>query len=229
MSRIKKVLIFTTVAIVCIIALFIGQVIYLAHPTKGRIIDQYENPKQAVLVIDIQEDFTGTTAKAPFPYKDSESLIRTVNAITEAAFARNMMIVYIKQELDGLMGKMLSHLLAGGVAIRGNPGTEIDKRIFILSDAIFPKPRSDAFSNPELGKFLMENQVNELYLVGLDADGCVHVTAQGALNRGYRVNIITDAVVLKDEDRWEELLAEYRQEGIQLMLSEEFLTGKSLD
>ncbi|MEE4311830.1 MAG: cysteine hydrolase [candidate division KSB1 bacterium] len=227
MSKIKKVLLVTVIVIVCIIGLLIGQVIYLAHPTKGRIIDQYENPKQALLVIDIQEDFTGTTAKAPFPYKDSDRLIRTVNAITEAASAKSMMIVYIRQELDGLMGKMLSHLFAGGVAIRGNPGTAIDKRISILSDAIFPKPRSDSFSNPELEKFLIGNHVNELYLVGLDADGCVHVTAKGALNRGYRVNIITDAVVLKDEDRWEELLAEYRQEGIQLMLSQEFLTGKS--
>ena len=65
--------------------------------------------------------------------------------------------------------------------------------------------------------------MNELYLVGLDAAGCVHNTAKGALNLGYKVNILTDAIVLKEEEKWEEFLKEYREEGINLLLTKEFL------
>ena len=78
-----------------------------------------------------------------------------VNTISEAASRKNIPIVYIRQELDGLWGKMISNVFAGGVAIKGNPGTEIDKRVSILSSHIFPKPKSDAFSNPKLERFLI--------------------------------------------------------------------------
>jgi len=226
MSRIKKALLFSVILIVCILGVLISQIIYISLPTQGDRIISYDNPRQALLVIDIQEDFTGTTAKPPFPYKDSKKLITAVNLLTEAASGKNMIMVYIRQELDGIMGYVLSNLFAGGASLKGNPGTDIDSRISIRSSHIFPKPRSDAFSNPDFESFLIENQVNEVYLVGLDAEGCVHTTAQGALNRGYIVHIITDAIVLKAEEKWEALLNEYRQEGIRLMQSQEFINNK---
>lgn len=225
MSKIKKISIMTGAVILSIIGLLIGQIILISLPTHGRKIAQYEKPQQALLVIDIQEDFTGTTAKPPFPYKDSQKLISAVNAITGTASAKNFSIIYIRQELDGFMGRLLSKLFAGGTAIKGNPGTEIDKRIVIKSGNIFPKPKSDAFSNPMFEAFLIEHQVNELYLVGLDADGCVHNTALGALNRGYKVNIIRDAIVLREEEKWQTLLSQYQQEGIVLMTSQEFMNS----
>lgn len=220
---IKKIAILTGILIICIIGLLMGQIIFISQPTSGNKINQYKNPQPALFVIDIQEDYTGTTAKAPFPYKDADRLIATVNKLTEAASRKNIMTVYIRQELDGFMGRLLSNLFAGGTAIKGNPGTAIDRRVSIISGYIFPKPKSDAFSNPQLGELLIAHQVNELFLVGLDADGCVHVTARGALNRGYKVNIITDAIVLQAEEKWEELLKKYQQEGITLRLSQEFL------
>ena len=225
MSKIKKILIAAAVLILCIVGFLMSQIILISQPTQGNKIASYANPQKAVFVIDIQEDFTGTTAKPPFPYKDSEKLIATVNMITEAASRKNIPVVYIRQEIDGLVGRMLSNLFAGGMAVKGNPGTEIDKRVTLVSGNIYPKPRSDAFSNPKLEEFLIDHQVNELYLVGLDAAGCVHNTAKGALNRGYTVNIITDAIVLREEAKWEELLKQYQKEGITLMLSQDFLSG----
>jgi len=55
--------------------LYIG-VIILVIPTKGTQISQYVHPHKALLVIDIQEDSTGITAKDSSPFKnDSEKLI----------------------------------------------------------------------------------------------------------------------------------------------------------
>ncbi len=222
MSKIRKVSIMITVLIICFISFVIGEVIRISKPTHGEQIEQYENPQQALFVIDIQEDYTGTTAQPPFPYKDSKKLIETVNRIIKAASRKNIIVVYIRQELDDFRGRMLSNLLAGGTAIKGNPGTEIDKRISLMSNHIFPKPKSDGFSSPKLDGFLIEHQVNELFLVGLDADGCLHTTAQGALNRGYTVNVITDVIALQAEEKWEQLLKQYQEEGIMLMSSQEF-------
>lgn len=66
---------------------------------------KYLNLKKALLVIDVQEDYTGTTAKSPFPYKNSEKLINNINKLIDEAKRRNMLVVYIKQEFEGIMGK----------------------------------------------------------------------------------------------------------------------------
>ncbi len=179
-------------------------------------------PKQALLVIDIQEDYTGTTAKDPFPYKDSNELITTVNKIIEKASEKNLSIVYIRQEYDGLWGEIFSNVFSGGTAIKGNPGTKIDQRISIKSTNVFPKPKGDAFSNPLFDKFLIDQKVDEIYLVGLDAEFCVYATATGGLNRGYNVNIITDAIALKAKDKWNEIITKYTRDGINLLTTNEF-------
>lgn len=182
----------------------------------------YDNPRKALFVIDIQEDYTGTTAKPPFPYKDSERLISAVNKIIEEASRKNIITVYIRQEFDGFIGRTVSKLIGHSTAIKGNPGTGIDKRINIISDNSFSKPWPDAFTNPELERFLNEHQINGLYLVGLDAAGCVYFTAKGALKRGYSVSIIKDGIALLDERKWDDILKKYEQDGITLIESNEF-------
>jgi len=225
MKKVIKISALIFALILCLAAFLLYQIILISQPTHGKTIPAYADPQKAVLVIDVQEDYTGITAKPPFPYKDSQKLISTVNAIVEAASGRNIQIIYIRQELAGFLGKLLSNLFGGGTAIKGNPGTEIDHRVVILSRHIFPKPKSDAFSNPQFEHFLIEHHINELYLIGLDAAGCVHMTARGALNRGYKVNIITDSIVLQEEDKWDALLKSYKVEGIRLLSSHDFIQG----
>ncbi len=180
------------------------------------------NYKKALLVIDIQEDYTGTTAKPPFPYKDSARLITTVNKLIEEASKKDILILYIRQEFDSFSGKAFSKLVGHGTAIKGRPGTEFDKRINIVSCHSFTKPMPDAFTNPELEVFLKEHEVKELYLVGLDAAGCVYFTAKGALKRGYGVSIIKEGIVLLAEEKWNRLLEKFELEGIKPITSQEF-------
>jgi nicotinamidase/pyrazinamidase len=222
MSRIKKVSIGIGGLILCVVALVIGGIMLMAMPTHGKKIEKYGNPQKALFVIDIQEDYTGKTAHPPFPYKDSEKSIATVNKIIEEASRKQIIVVYIQQEFDGFLGKTFSRVFSGGTAIKGNPGTEIDERISIVSHHIFSKPKGDAFSNPKLEAFLVEQQVNELYLVGLDAEFCVYHTAKGALNRGYNATIITDGILLQAERKWDALMKKYKQDGIHLMTGHEF-------
>lgn len=80
----------------------------------------------------------------------------------------------------------------------------------------------DALSNPAFESFLKERQIRELYLVGLDAEGCVYLTAKGALKRGYKVSILQDGIVLLAEKKWDSLMEKYIKNDITLLSSREF-------
>lgn len=179
-----------------------------------------ETSQKALLLIDIQEDYTGVLAKPPFPYKDSELLIATLNKLIKKSSDKNIIIVYIKHEFEGFFGKLLTTFFGHRTAIKGAPGTELDERINILSNNIFTKSMPSAFSNPALEEFLVKHQVNELLITGLDASRCVNATAKGALKRGYNVTIVTDCIATKNPSGLDNLLNQFKKKGISLMPSE---------
>ena len=211
--------------VLCFVGMIAYRLIVMASPTKGKKIEPYNDHKKAQLVIDIQEDFTGEAAKVP--YKNSGRMISTANAVIEGASTKNISIIYICNEFNHFLDRVIAMLIFRGSAIKGASGTRIDERIVTKSGLNFSKHRADAFSNPALEKELAAQGVNELYLVGLDAAGCVDRTAKGALNRGYRVNVVEDSVVTRFEKKWDALLKQWDQLGIKLISSQEFL-GKDL-
>lgn len=217
MLWIKRIAIGLGAAILIIVGLAAYTFIDATTPTKGEKIAAYERPRAALLVIDIQEDYTGTTAKPPLPYKNAARLIDTVNRTIARAAAKDVLVVYIRQEF----GKW-ARFMPGATAIRGTPGSMIDARVRRVSPHEFPKKIGDAFSNPDLGALLVANRVDHVYLVGLDLEYCVHGTARGARNRGYTVTVLTDAVALQNEEKRDALLKEYREEGIRLIESAAF-------
>ncbi len=223
MSLKAKVLIGLAVLIIGFIGWFYLGLINLVTPTKGMKISQYAHPHKALLVIDIQEDSTGTTAKDSSPFKkDSEKYISSVNQIIDKASQENMTIIYIRQEFQGVRGKLISLVTSNGVDIKGQPGTEIDKRVSIVSNNIFPKAISDAFSNPDFEAYLINQQVDELFIVGIDAQYCVYFTTKGALNRGYKVNLVTDGVSMANKNKWDEVMKKYEKDGARLITSSQF-------
>jgi nicotinamidase-related amidase len=100
---------------------------------------------------------------------------------------------------------------------KGQPGTEIDSRIHIISNQIFGKPKGDSFSNPDFEKYLVENRIDNLVLCGLDARFCIYHTAIGAVNRGYKVTIVTDAIAMKDQSKLGNMLRKYKKRGFALI------------
>lgn len=217
MIRLKRIALGLGAAILVLAGLFVYIYIDAVTPTKGQKIASYDRPRAALLVIDIQEDYTGTTAKPPLPYKNAGRLIDTVNRAIDRAAAKDMLVVYVRQEFGGW-----ARFIPGASAIKGTPGSMIDARVRRVSPHEFPKKIGDAFSNPELDALLVANRVDRVYLVGLDLEYCVHGTARGALNRGYTVTVLTDAVALQNEEKRDALLKEYRDEGVRLIESPAF-------
>jgi nicotinamidase-related amidase len=64
---------------------------------------------------------------------------------------------------------------------------------------------------------LQKNNINHLVVVGLDISYCVNKTAQGALNRGYQVTAIQDAVIGGSPETEKKMLGQFHERGIELM------------
>src|SRR6185437_3422821 len=73
----------------------------------------------------------------------------------------------------------------------------------------FLKPRADAFSSDRLDTFLRSRQVNHLFLMGIGGATSIARTARGALDRGYRVTVISDGICTTSEKKWANMLEEF--------------------
>ncbi|MBV7271408.1 cysteine hydrolase [Clostridiaceae bacterium UIB06] len=203
------------------IALLFRIALYLL-PTHGEKIANYKNPNSALLVIDIQEDLTGKHAKSPYPYSNSEVFIDNVNSIIDIALEKKYKVIYIRQEFkNGLTDILLSK----GILISGHAGTQFDSRLKLKSQNIFSKRQSDAFSNLELEKFLEKNQINNLYIVGLDANTCVYKTAKGGLNRNYKITVIENGVITLDMNKMNSIIKKYKKNNISVINSIDFINS----
>jgi len=159
--------------------------------TKGTSIQNYENPKTALLVLDMQEDFLGENAKMPIDKEQIPAITAVVNNLIDDFEKNGQLIIYVKSEFPKhAIGNRIRHY----AAIEGSPGTEIFGKIRVSGSAIFSKKEPDAFSCPEFEKYLIANQVNKLVITGVYANQCVLYTTLGALNRKYQVRFVKNGV-----------------------------------
>jgi len=166
----------------------------------------------ALLVIDIQGGTTGNSSALTALKDQSEDLIRRVNAIAGEMSARDHLIVYVRTEVVNPLLNVLNNTMA-----RGTEGAELDPRLVIPPSEVVVKRRGDSFMKTGLDQMLEEHQVGKLVMVGLDAAGCVRSTALAALNRGYEITLIEDAVIASKEKEKKEALEELRALGVEIV------------
>lgn len=217
MSFMKKILPALAVIIVVGAVLLFREFWRIYTPTTGPKISAYTAPAKALLVIDVQEDYTGVKGLKPPLLRNAEGPINVINRLIDGAQRSGMQVVYIRQLFDN---NIITRTFVSRT-IEGLPGTELDSRIKVINTNDFTKKISDAFSNPRLGEFLIAHRVNELYLVGLDGAYCVHKTALGALNRGYEVTVVTDAIMAQKD--MNDVLKQYEKDGIRTASSKKIL------
>ncbi|MCL1819778.1 MAG: cysteine hydrolase [Oscillospiraceae bacterium] len=202
----RMIILFSIIGIVIVLAAAV--LLTLQHtntPTKGAPIARYSNPKSALLVLDLQNDVIGI-------YGDTSTFVENVNQAVALAEESGMEILYIKN----IAGKNpIIQFLYMGKLRDGTKGAELDSRLRIANGNVFKKYIGDSFSSKEFERTLISKQVDTLYIVGADAAGCVYRTAQGGLNRKYNVNVITDAVITRDNKTMKQMLEKYTAEGIE--------------
>ena len=214
----KKTILLSLAVLTIIAAVFIfATAKKIFTPTTGEKISKYADPAKALLVIDVQEDYTGLKGKQPVPYKNAEIQIAIINRLIDKASKTGIKVVYIRHLYDN---NLLTRLFIGR-GIEGLPGTELDARINVINRNEFTKKLSDSFSNPQFEAFLIKNHVDELYLVGLDAAYCIYNTSMGALNRGYKVTVVDDAIMT--QKNMPDILKRYEKDGIRTLSSRKMI------
>ncbi len=187
--------------------------------TKGDPIEEKPQEKSALLVIDIQEGITGELS-THFMFngyvKQADEFVANVNRAVVAA--GDMPVVYIyHEETHPVLAFISGHQFDPGA-----PGAAIDSRVNIISDNLFTKTLMDGFSNPELDRFLRANHINHLSVTGLDAAHCVDRTSRAAMQRGYGVTAISDALVSISPSRRGRSRKKYAKRGMGVITVAEF-------
>lgn len=192
-------------------------------PTRGKRINSYPQPAKALLVMDIQESGgRENSITGPLPTTTPfGKMIHSVNRLIECFDHAGLEVAYVRQVFSS---NFITRLHSGRI-LTGRMEPRICRWVSVVNDNDFAKNRTDAFSNRHLEQHLINRQVDEIFLVGLDAAFCVYYTALGALQRGYRVTVVTDAVMTgRDMAR---VLKRYQAKGIAVMNSQEIITNIS--
>lgn len=219
MRWLKRILVVLGVLVIVIAGLGVADYLWIYTSTTGSRISEYPVPHSALLVVDVQEDITGPKSTMLDSSK-SEPLIATINQVIEAADNRKMPVIYIGQEYKN---DFISRAVLDNKLIEGQPGTRLDSRLKTVNSIYFPKLRCDAFSNHDLEQYLVDHQIQKIYVTGVDAVYCVYKTALGGVNRGYDVTIIPDATATKTKKTSGEIIQMYKNDGISIMSSDEFV------
>lgn len=167
--------------------------------------------KKALLVIDAQEDFIGEQRnKERFNYDDADELVRNINEMITNYEKNRDNVIYIANVLPNnfIYKKFFGYGLAG------SRGAKIDERIKIISENYFEKQVGNAFRNNNLKKFIADNKIDEVELVGVDGAGCIFRTAKGALSMGLKVAIIKNGVGTINPDKYMKIINKLKSKGV---------------
>ena len=180
------------------------------------------SPRHALLVLDIPDILNGSSKRnSPSP-ESCDRLIATINGLSQAASKSGIMVLYAHKERASTVATPLSRFPIkksnGKTAMR----IPSDKRLKMVSKYTFIKRGEDAFSNGELDDFLRKKGVAHLFLAGVDSAMSIKETAHSALDLGYRVTFIQDAIFTAYESRWERVRKTFESAAAFAIRSEEF-------
>ena len=159
--------------------------------------------KKALVVIDIQNDIT----------KHYRDIIDTINAAIDWAMDLGMTVIYIKH----------NNLSPGTRTFKPDTkGVELAPELKVVSDHIFVKTKANALTSEDFLEYIRRNGINEFYITGADATGCVKSTCFNMTKDGYAVHVISDCVTSYDLKKMPEMLVYYSDKGCEVRTLEEY-------
>lgn len=149
--------------------------------------------KNALLVIDMQKDFTDPGGLVFYP-QNREILPAIAEAVT---FCRenNFLVVFTQHRYRrGKPDKNLNEMRP--CCIEGSGGEDLDTMLPVdyEKDYIVQKRRYSAFFATDLDLILREHSVENVFVAGTKTNCCIRATVTDAHSLDYRVTVLSDAV-----------------------------------
>ena len=159
----------------------------------------------ALVVIDLQNDIT----------KNYKKIIGQVNKAIDWAAANEMHIIYIKHY--NLSEKTRTFK-------PGTKGSELVPELSVVTDNIFEKSKASALTSEAFTGFIEEKGIEEFYITGADATGCVKSTSYNLSKAGYKVHVISDCVTSYDLKKLDAMYTYYADKGCEVLTLKECMS-----
>lgn len=201
---------------------------------------------KALLVVDIQYDFLEGGALA---VPDGNQIIPVVNKLQDKfdlvvatqdwhpsnhkSFASNHPG---KNLFDKIILNGIEQMLWPDHCVQESYGAEFHKDLSTKKvEVIFRKGMEteiDSYSafydnghikSTGLAPYLKGRNVNEIFITGLAGDFCVYYSTKDALNEGFKVTVIEDAVRSIDQKNFEQIKQELSQRGVNFITSNQVI------
>ena len=166
------------------------------------------------LCVDMQRIFS---TEGPWPTPWMERVLPTVTRIAERFPERTVFTRFITPETPEQATGVWRHYYERW---RQTTREHLDPRLLELMPPlarlappapVFDKPVYSAFAGHRLHDHLQERSADALVVTGAETDVCVLATVLGAVDHGYRVIIVTDAVCSSSDEGHDSLLKLYHE------------------
>jgi len=149
------------------------------------------NEKSALIIIDLQNDFTLKTGKAHACSSQADIVIPRINELIETCENKNIEVIYFKTEWKNFIIKLLTK---NSVKV-GSHGAQFDDRLTHEKKNVFIKNDKNIFSNKDFVDYLKKNNIKKLFLSGLALEYCINTSFKEAQKINVETNIVSDAII----------------------------------
>ncbi|MCP4676327.1 MAG: cysteine hydrolase [Deltaproteobacteria bacterium] len=191
-------------------------------PTVGEKIDDYDNPHTALLLMDMQVDLVDKDGRLPVDQGQVPAMLAATNGLLARAQERGVEPIYVINTFS--KWDVIGNLFRNQAVIAGSKGARLDPRLKVVSKALFAKDMPDAFTNLEFDEHLRKRQINHIVMAGVFADQCVRATAIGALNRGYKVTVLKEAVAAASTEDRDQAYRDLEEDGATVISVDQFIS-----
>lgn len=173
--------------------------------------------RKAVMVIDIQENLVNPNSKIHIDTLGIDLFFRNLNKNISQFNDNRDLVIYVVNEWKS----PFINWATGNVCKKGGAGVGLDNRLILVNDKIYSKSKSNALTNKDLLKYLRDNKITDVYVMGLLAEGCVKATVKGLRKQKFNVFVIEDALGSKNIANKTKVINYFREIGIKTISTQE--------
>lgn len=145
----------------------------------------------ALVIVDMQEDYLNSPQLSP---SRSEVIGATTELLT-AARNTGTLVAHVHTLVDANGLNAMPHRQSNPRCVHGTPGASPPVQLMPTAhETVLTKQFFSAFETGDFDSWLQRNGVTDIVLAGAYTHACVRQTALDAYQRGYRVQIVNEAV-----------------------------------
>lgn len=187
-----------------------------------------DQKKQALIVVDVQNDFCpgGTLAVS-----QGDEVVTPLNEVIDKFLAEGKPIFKTRdwhppttRHFAKYGGVWPVHCVQSTRGAEFHPRLKDDPRIRVVSKGLGDTDCYSGFDETDLAEQLHNEGVEEVLIGGLTTDYCVKTTAIDAVNEGFKVKVLKDAIRAVDLEPGDgdRAIEEMRKTGVEMVETGEF-------